>query len=206
MYCEIMIQHRRAILPDQLRAEIQHSFGNVISLDQAYARSALYQLRPPSASIFAFDLARDCFVILRKVSNIRSTFHLEGSDLTVSVDTMLHAVQEFATELTNVLKRSDCRVRNLTVQLFEDNGRETGMEGRRATLSSIFRQKFAYREIAPAVMAFVAGLLVLWLGLGAGRWQAVFVSLLVVLAFTLGDAFAGYFWGDGRINWRLGRN
>jgi hypothetical protein len=128
MYCEIMIQHRWAILPDRLEAAIRSSFGNTIPLDQAYARSALYRSRSPSISIFAFDLARNCFVILRKVSNVRSTFHLEGSDDTVGVDTMLDAVQEFADELAAIFRRSDYRVRDLTVRLFEDNGRETGME------------------------------------------------------------------------------
>lgn len=201
-----MIQHRWAILPDRLEAAIRSSFGNTIPLDQAYARSALYRSRSPSISIFAFDLARNCFVILRKVSNVRSTFHLEGSDDTVGVDTMLDAVQEFADELAAIFRRSDYRVRDLTVRLFEDNGRETGMEGRRATLASVFKQKFVWRETAPAVTAFVTGLLLLWLGFGTEGRPAIFVSFLVVLVFTLGDAFAGYVWDGGTIRWKLGRD
>jgi hypothetical protein len=114
-------------------------------------------------------------VILRKVSNVCfSTYHLEGGDSTVTVDTMLHAVQEFAEQLTAVLRRFDCRVRRLTVQLFEDNGRETGMYGRPVTLASVFKQKFAWREIAPAVTGFVTALLLISLGLGAEQKQAFF--------------------------------
>ena len=205
MYCEIMIQHRRPISPQQFTAAIRHSFGNVISLDQAYAKSALYRSRTPSASILAFDLARNCFVILRKVSNVRSTFHLEGSDGTVGVDSMLDAVQEFADEIAAIFRRPDYRGRYLTVRLFEDNGRETGIEGKRATLASVFKQKFAWRETAPAVTAFVTGLLLLWLGLGTEKRPAIFVSFMVVLVFTLGDAFAGYARDGGTIRWKLGR-
>ncbi len=211
MYCEITIRHRRPIKPDDLKSAIQQSFGNGIPLNQAYARSAIYGVMPPPASIFAFDLARNCFVILRKVSNVRfSTYHLEGTDRTVSVDTMLHAVQEFSEQITAELRGktlgSDCRVRSLTVQLFEDNGRETGMEGKPVTLGSVFKEKFAWREIAPAVTAFATALLLIWRGLNKEPKQAVFYSLLIVLVFALGDTVAGYWWGRDSMKWSLRQN
>jgi hypothetical protein len=145
MYCEIVVEHRKQIDANRLRLAVLQLFGNQLPLDEAYNRSAIYRVAAPRSSLCAFEVARNCFVILRKVSDIRlSTFHLEGSGPNVTVNTMLQEVQEFSNRLLSQLGRggntgSSYKVRNLSVRLFEDNGRETGVEGELVTLGAIFK-------------------------------------------------------------------
>ena len=164
MYCEIRAEHRKPVKAEGLKAAVQELFRNELQLEKAYQKSALYSIEPPSSSVCAFELVGNCFVILRKVGLVRfSTYHVEGDGRSVSVDTMLQAVQEFSGQLLRELGRdSQFKLRNLTAQLFEDNGRETRLEGRIVTLSSMFKEKFAWRELAPAVIAFATALLLIW--------------------------------------------
>ena len=208
VYCEIIVKHRGQIDPRDLKTAVRNSFGNSIELAEAYSRSAIYELSPPSDSICAFDLVRNCFVILRKVSNVSfSTFHLEGSNRTVTVDAMLHAVEEFSNQLTKVLSggslRSAYRSRDLTVQLFEDNGRQTGMDGKLVNLASVLRDKFDWKELAPPVTAFTTSMLLIWLGLKKEAAMAIVYSLIIVLVFALGDAIVEYVWARATMVWRL---
>ena len=187
-FCEITVEHREPIKANVLAAMIR-SFGNTIPLSEAYARSSFYRLRPPRASILAFELG-NCFVILRKVSNVRcSIYHLEGSSITVSVGTMLQSVQELSKELARQLGRkalisSDYKVRNLTARLFEDNGREAAIDGKPITIGSIFREKFAWREMVSPVTTFATALFLIWRRLSTEPAAAAFYSIVIVVVLT----------------------
>ncbi len=79
-------------------------------------------------------------MIVRKVNVQQSTHHLEGNTAVVSVETLLQAAQEFSSQLLKVLRDtlegSAYKARTVTILLFEDNGRETGIQGELVTLSS----------------------------------------------------------------------
>jgi hypothetical protein len=209
MYCEIVVEHRKQIDANRLRLAVLQLFGNQLPLDEAYNRSAIYRVAAPRSSLCAFEVARNCFVILRKVSDIRlSTFHLEGSGPNVTVNTMLQEVQEFSNRLLSQLGRggntgSSYKVRNLSVRLFEDNGRETGVEGELVTLGAIFKGKFAWKEIAPAVITFFTALFLFWRGLSDQSVKAAVASLLIVLVFTLVAVIAEKLHGRNRMNFKL---
>jgi len=129
VYCEIVAKHRNPITANQLETAIRKPFGNDVPLATAYGRSAIYKSYPPANSLFAFETMRNCFVIVRSVNVHFSTFHLEGNTAVVPVETMLQAAQEYCDALMVVLKTSDLKTKSLSVQLFEDNGRESGMQG-----------------------------------------------------------------------------
>jgi drug/metabolite transporter (DMT)-like permease len=94
-------------------------------------------------------------------------------------------------------------VRNLSVRLFEDNGRETGVEGELVTLGAIFKGKFAWKEIAPAVITFFTALFLFWRGLSDQSVKAAVASLLIVLVFTLVAVIAEKLHGRNRMNFKL---
>ena len=75
------------------------------------------------------------------------------------------------------------------------------MEGKLTTLTAVFTRKFAYREIGPTLAGAATGWLLLAFGLGAEKGLAVLVSLVVALAFKLGDAVTSYLINRGMINW-----
>jgi len=121
---------------------------------------------------------------------------------------MLQEVQEFSNRLLSQLGRggntgSSYKVRNLSVRLFEDNGRETGVEGELVTLSAIFKGKFAWKEIAPAVITFFTALFLFWRGLSDQSVKAAVASLLIVLVFTLVAVIAEKLHGRNRMNFKL---
>ncbi len=211
MFCEITVVHRREIGGEVLKSSLLQLFGNPIALPVAYDRSALYRIKPPASSICAFESSANCFVILRKVTNVHSSiYHLEGNGPSVTVPTMLQAVQEFSGELMAQLRRNNLgtgyKVRRLTARLFEDNGNETGLMGNPVTISSVFKEKFAWKEIATPLITFVTAALLFWRGLDNKPLAAAGYSLGVVVLFTLVDAFVEYWSRGDKIEWKLGWN
>jgi hypothetical protein len=207
MYCEVVVRHRSAITEAGLQTALQGRLGADIALTAAYGMSALYRLVPPAHSLYAFETVRGCFVIVRKVNSRFSTYHIEGNTPAVSVQTLLAAVQDFASLLLPVLATapamSSHRAHSLAVQLFEDNGRETGIEGKLTTLSSVFREQFAWASLRSSVIAFATGLLLIWRGLKQEPVKATVYSFAIVLIFTLLESTIGYFMGRGKIKWKL---
>jgi hypothetical protein len=149
-------------------------------------------------------------VILRKVSIDESQYHLEGIAPTVSVRTLLEEVQTFSRQLTTQLRDkalgSQYKSDRMTARLFEDNGNETGLMGEPETIGSTFREKFAWKEVAPAFITFVTAVLLFWRGLDDKPVKAAVYSFGVVVFFTLASAVADYWWGSGKIIWKLSRN
>src|SRR5271156_1106965 len=113
MYCEIIVKHSRQIDAGALEAAIRAPFGNAVLILDAYRRSAIYKglvpplaphhAPPPPPSLFAFETGLNCFVIVRKVNVVLSTYHLEGNTPVVSVETLLQAAQEFSGQLMKIL-------------------------------------------------------------------------------------------------------
>jgi len=114
---------------------------------------------------------------------------------------MLRSLQEFADDLTGILRTGEYRVGTLSVRLLEGTGGEIGMEVKITTLSAVFRQRLAFREIGPALTGAATGWLLLAFGLGTEKDLAVLISLMVALAFTLGEAVASYLINRGMISW-----
>ena len=66
--------------------------------------------------------------------------------------------------LLNVKVRRTAGPHSLTVKLFEDNAKETGLVGVPLTIASVVREKFAWKEIATAVTTFVIAAPLFWQG------------------------------------------
>jgi hypothetical protein len=207
MYCEVVVKHRAVITEQELQTALRGRLGASIELDDAYAMSALYRRHRPAHSLDAFETLGHCFVIVRKVNSRFSTYHVEGNDAAVSVQTLLHSVQDFAGLLLPVLNTAPAtpaeKARSLTVQLFEDNGRETGMEGKLITWSSTLSERFAWSSLRSDVIAFATAALLVWLGLKKEPLKAAIYSFGFVLVLTLLESVVGYFLGRGKIKWKL---
>jgi hypothetical protein len=208
MYCEITVKHKATITEAGLENAVCHGqLGAAILLAGAYARSSIYRNNPPGHSVGAFETVRRCFVIVREVNSRFSTFHIEGNIPAVTVESLLLAVQDFGGVLFPVLGRvpggSAYQGDSLTVQLFEDNGRETGIEGKLVTVSSILRERFAWASLRSSVLAFFTSLLLIWRGLKQEPLLAGVYSLAIVLVFTALESGVGYFLDRGKIKWKL---
>jgi hypothetical protein len=214
MYCEIIVKHGKRIDAGKLEGTVRVPFGNDVPILEAYRRSAIYKglvpplapplAPPPPPSLFAFETVLNCFVIVRRVNVLLSTYHLEGNTSGVSAETLLQAAQEFSSQLMIVLEDTvTCRPRTLTVQLFEDNGRETGMRGELVTMSSVFLEEFSWKELKSSVIPVVTAVLLIWLGLKQEPIKASLYSLLIALVFTLTQAGVRYWQGRGKIKWKL---
>jgi hypothetical protein len=124
MYCEINVTHGKRIDAGKLEGAIRGPFGNDVLVLDAYRKSAIYkelvpplappQAPPPPPSLFAFETVLNCFVIVRRVNVLLSTYHLEGNTSGVSAETLLQAAQEFSNQLMSVLEDAAiCRARTL---------------------------------------------------------------------------------------------
>lgn len=208
MYCEITVKHKAAITEGGLQEAVcQGQLGAPIVLTGAYARSSIYRINPPGHSVGAFETVRRCFVIAREVNSRFSTFHIEGNIPAVTVESLLLAVQDFASLLFPVLGKapgeSAYQGDSLTVQLFEDNGRETGIEGKLITVSSLLRERFAWASLRSSVLAFITSLLLIWRGLKQEPLLAGVYSFAIVLVFTVLESAVSYFLDRGKIRWKL---
>ena len=208
MYCEIVVKHRGVITETGLEKAIGRGrLGTEIELTKAYGMSAIYKPAPPPHSLFAFDTARSCFVIARKVNFRTSTYHVEGSSLAVSVETLFQAAQEYSENLLRALRTSPAergyKGRSLAGQLFEDNGRETGVEGKLVTLASTFRKKFQWTELRSSLIAFVTAMALIHYGLKQESPTAAGASLFIAVVFTLSEVFFAYYRERGRIEWKF---
>ncbi|MGA8271980.1 MAG: hypothetical protein WB919_10525 [Candidatus Sulfotelmatobacter sp.] len=92
---------------------------------------------------------------------------------------------------------------SLTVQLFEDNGRETGIAGKLTTLSSILRERFAWASLRSSVIAFLTSLALIWKGLKQEPLMAGVYSFAIVLVFTMLECAVSYFLDRGKMKWKL---
>src|SRR5690348_1238953 len=140
MFCEIDIQYPRKLTPEELVPILRaRNLGAEISVDEAYSRSELLRGVEPANRYFAHETLHHCFVILKDVNFTRSTFHLEASDRSVSTATLLQVAQEYVMEqlLPALKKEAKVGASLLTVRLFEDNGRETGLDGRLRTFRQV---------------------------------------------------------------------
>ena len=84
------------------------------------------------------------------------------------------------------------KARRLTAKLFEDNGNETGLVGNPVTLPSVFKDKFAWKEIATPLITFATAALLFWRGLDTEPLAAAGYSLGIVAVFTLVDTIVEY--------------
>ena len=204
MYCEITVTHGKEIDQGLLKPFIVEAFKNPLDLKCAYARSAIYKNKTPASSVCALELESDCFVIFRKVAGIRSSmFHLEGNHSQVPVTTLLQAVQKFSRELITQLRSSKIgrayKPRELTVKIFEDNGKDTGVAGNQVTIVSVFREKFGWKEVAAPTITFATALVLLWIGLDSKPLAVAGYTLGGVAFFMLADTLAEC-WLESREN------
>ncbi len=208
MYCEIIVEHRKEITAAGLQFAIGNGrLGKDIPVAIAYGMSAIYGAAPPKYSLFAFDTVRSCFVIVRQVNFRISIYHLEGTRPALSVETLFRAAQEYSENLIAALPKppgdSRYKCRSLAVQIFEDNAREAGVEGKLVTLASAFREKLAWNELRSSVIAFLTAFLLIWLRLKQESPKAALASLIIALAITLSEIVVSYYRGRGSIKWKL---
>ena len=208
MYCEVAVKHKATITEGGLQAAVcGGQMGAAIPLVAAYVRSAVYRLVPPPHSVGAFETVNRCFVIVREVNSRYSTYHVEGNSPAVSVPSLLGAVQDFAGLLLPVLGAATggdaYQGISLTVQLFEDNARETGIVGKLTTLGSIVRERFAWSSLRSSVIAFLTSGLLIWQGLKQEPWLSGIYSLGLVIAVTALECAASGFLDRGKIKWKL---
>jgi len=210
MYCEITVRHRKPIVAVGLEGAIRAPFDNDLPVADAYKRSALYRLvtRAP-VSLFAFETVSNCFVIVRKVNVHSSTYHFEGNSAAISVETMLQAAEVFSGQLMSVLAttkfRSPYKPRSLVVQVFEDNGRETGMEGRLTRFGALFKEQMGWSQVKSFLIPFVTAQLLIWYGLKQEPVKASLYSLAIAVVFALADGIIAGWRGHGKIKWKLRR-
>lgn len=208
MYCEIVVKHGAPITEAGLQASVcGGQLGAPIALAVAYSRSGIYGRVAPAHSIGAFETVHRCFVIVREVNSRFSTYHIEGNTAAVSAQALLEAVQDFAEPLFAVLRTAAggraFRASALTVQLFEDNGDETGILGKFTTFGSILREKFSWASLRASVIAFATSAVLIWRGLKQEPLLAGIYSLAIVLVFTVLETIVGYIFERGKIKWRL---
>jgi hypothetical protein len=207
LYCEVFVKHRAVITEAQIQSALRGRLGAAIDLHAAYAMSALYGHTPPAHSLDAFETVRSCFVIVRKVNSRFSTCHIEGNSESVPVQTLLAAVQDFADLLVSVLESPPsapaCRAHSVEVHLYEDNTKQTGIEGKLITLSSVFREQFAWSSLRSSVIAFLTSMALIWKGLKQEPLTASIYSFAIVIVFTLVEAAIGYIMRRGKIRWKF---
>lgn len=208
MYCEITVRHRKQIDAAGLESVIRSPFGNDVLVGTAYSRSAIYKSASPApVSLFAFETVSNCFVIARKVNVHSSTYHLEGNSAAVSVETMLQAAEEYSGQLISVLGKTEFRSpykpRSLVVQVFEDNGRETGLEGRLSSYRALLKEQMGWAQIKSSIIPFVTAQLLIWRGLKQEPIKASIYSLAIAIVFALVDAVLAGWHGHGKIRWKL---
>jgi hypothetical protein len=208
MYCEVAVKHKATITEAGLQAAVcGGQLGVAIPLAAAYARSAVYRLVPPLHSVGAFETVNRCFVIVREVNSRFSTYHVEGNSPAVSVPSLLGVVQDFASLLLPVLRAAAggaaYRGISFTVQLFEDNARETGIAGKLTTLGSVVRERFAWSSLRSSVIAFLTSGMLIWQGLKQEPWRSGIYSLGLVIVVTALECLASGFLDRGKIKWKL---
>lgn len=208
MYCEIVVKHKKVIKAEDLKAAIgEGRLGENIDVDDAHALSAIYRNDTTVKSLFAFEVTSNCFVIARRVNFQQSTFHVEGKSSLVSVATLFGAVQQYTESLLEALRKPPAkrgqRGRFLGATLFEDNGRETSVEGKLGTLASAFRAKFRLAELKSSLIAFATAWALIHFSFKGEALKAAGVSLLIAVVFTLSETLFAYYRGRGKIEWKF---
>jgi hypothetical protein len=207
MYCEIVAKHHKPVTLDELTKAIGEQLGKAISLESAYQSSAIYRQSPTRSSVLAFETVHNCFVILRSINYDFCTYHLEGNDPSVSLTTLFDAVQEFSSQLRGLFHASNYHASpGLTIRLFEDNGRETSVQGKATTIRSVLGEKFAWKEVKSSAIQFVTALLLIWLGLRQEPVRSAVYSVVIVVPFYLADAMVAWRRRRGKIDWQLKQN
>jgi len=116
-------------------------------------------------------------------------------------------VQDFASLLLPVLRAAAggaaYRGISFTVQLFEDNARETGIAGKLTTLGSVVRERFAWSSLRSSVIAFLTSGMLIWQGLKQEPWRSGIYSLGLVIVVTALECLASGFLDRGKIKWKL---
>lgn len=173
MYCEIAIKHSRQVAAKTLSEFIlAANIGNTMPLDEAYQASRIYRGRAPRSSILAHETTDNCFVIVRSVNYDVSSYHLESITETVSVQTLLQVAQRYSLQILRILRQAELSSALMAVRLFEDNGKETGVEGRIITLGSVLKEKFQWSEIKESIAPLLTTFVLLKFGLDTDPPQA----------------------------------
>jgi hypothetical protein len=202
MFCEIYVKHHPAVPPADLVTALRSAnLGAEIKTADAHARSVLYRAAGAAVSLFAHETVRNCFVILRSVNLDTSTFHLEGNAPTVSIETLLEATQEYVvSHLLPTLRRNPSSSARLqAVKLFEDNGRETGLEGRLPGLSSAFTEQLDWSEIHSHVIVLLVAFTSLALGVPSEKLKDAEIALAVTVLYAIVNGLLKYAWRRNKL-------
>jgi len=197
MFCEIYLKHKTAVSAYDLVSTLRAAnLGSEITTTAAHSRSVLYGAGGAVVSLFAHETVKSCFVILRSVNFDTSTFHLEGNGPRVSVETLLEATQDYVvSQLLPALKRSPSAIAKLqAVKLFEDNGRETGLEGRLPRLSSAFAEQLDWSEIHSHVIVLLVAFGSLALKIPGDKLKDAAIALAVTVLYAIVNGLLKYAW------------
>jgi len=177
------------------------NLGAEISVDEAYSRSELLRGVVPANRYFAHETVHHCFVILKDVNFKRCTFHLEASDWFVSSATLLQVAQDYVMEQMLPALKKEARVGAslLTVRLFEDNGRETGLEGRLRTFPQVLGEQLTTKEVPSHALTLVAAFLAFKFGFSHETPMAALIGLGVVVIFGAMNGSLKYLWSKRKI-------
>ncbi len=208
MYCEIYIEHRHSISEADLIAALGgNRLGADIPLHTAYSMSSIYSGMPPRHSLFAHESVDNCFAIVRSVNYQTSTYHLEGNGPTVSVQTLLRAAEKYSRILLLALlegvRAADLKGVSSTVRVFQDNGKETGMDGKLANFRNIFSEKFAWGELRSSLVSFLGTFVAVHYGLKQESLKAAGASLAIAVVFLLSEGIFKYYRNRGKLQWEV---
>ncbi len=204
MFCEIEIDHRGRISEQELQSVLKGgNLGTEISLDEAYKMCPIYRDHPPRHSLFAHETVDNCFGIVLRLNLQRSTYHLQGRKATVSTQTVLRAAEQYTKQLLKVFHDAPIASRIsgslLAIRLFEDDAKETGVEGQMVTLRSVLREKFAWGELRSTLIPFLTTLLLLRFGLKQDSPKAAGVSVVIAFFFVITEVLFKYYRDRGKI-------
>jgi hypothetical protein len=206
VYCEIYLKHARNVSAPELVAALRaQGLGTEIPFQQAYSWSRIYGSANPKSSLYAHETLQRCFVILRSLNYDVSSFHLEGRENTVSIQTLLEVAQEYVgKQLLPALRSAPKLDASLqAIKLFEDNGRETGLIGKTSTFSSIFVGQFGWSEIHSHIIVFVSAFLLLKLGHEGESLLAAGIGLSIAVGYAILNGLLKYAWNRRRIRFEL---
>ncbi len=206
MFCEIYVKHEPAVsAADLVKALRAASLGAEITTTAAHSRSVLYRAAGAVVSLFAHETVKNCFAILRSVNFDTSTFHLEGNGATVSIETLLEATQEYVvSHLLPTLRRKPGSTAKLqAVKLFEDNGRETGLEAHLPRLSSAFTEQLDWSEIHSHIIVLLVAFTSLALGIPGEKLKDVAIALAVTVLYAIVNGLLKYAWRRDKLKFEF---
>ncbi|MGA8221977.1 MAG: hypothetical protein WB780_10020 [Candidatus Acidiferrales bacterium] len=207
MYCEINVYHKKTITADKLAEILRGSgCGNEIPIADAYTRSTVYGGKNPYGSTYAHDSGQHCFAIVQKINNLnQSIFHFEA-DPHISANTLLESAEEYAQTLQRVFAGPNAprhyRVTRLVIRPFENNFKESGLEGSLVTTRQALKDVNLFHEVGTKLIALFTTFLLVRLGLTKETITAAEWTFAIAVMFVAVELIRAWYQNRGKISWK----